>query len=84
MTAKTKLNIEALGDSAGLDDEEPFKTVLGVLRDKPGARIPYVAEATNASKRTTRNRLYRLAVDGYVRVERVLNVPFFFIAEAEP
>lgn len=80
----TKLNIKTLSDSTGLDDTEPFKTVLGVLRGKPGARIAYVAEATKASKRTTRNRLYRLVVDGYVRCERVFNIPLFYIAEAEP
>ncbi|MGZ4916451.1 MAG: hypothetical protein ACXV45_07320 [Halobacteriota archaeon] len=79
MTEKTtKLDIEALRDSFGLERKEPYKTILDILRDKPGSRIVDVAAAMEAKKWTTRSRLYRLAADGYVRVERVLNVPFFF------
>ncbi len=83
-TIRNTIDIRVSAQATTIDEQEPYKSILKYVRKHPGSRIPEIADATAASWWTTRGRLYRLSADGLLRVERFLNVPFFFIAKVEP
>jgi hypothetical protein len=58
-----------------------YAGVLEYLREHPGSQARIIAQATNATMHTTRNRLLRMQAEGVVRSERYPKALLFYVTE---
>lgn len=77
--ARAKERVMATNSKNGFSLLPQYGGVLDYLRSHPGSQAQMIADATDATLRTTRMRLLRMQAEGIVRSERYPRAILFYL-----